>query len=158
MNDMLKRKQFIISPDVSNFLHFSRWLAALVVVLSHVRSMAFPPFDQLTEVNLFLKVFYFSTSLGHEAVMIFFILSGYLIGGEVMREMSDNRFSWKVYLTKRVVRLYIVLIPALVLTAMFDHIGYDFYNQLGNYDRYYFSKRNKRTIREVFSKLDKKLI
>jgi peptidoglycan/LPS O-acetylase OafA/YrhL len=92
-----------------------------------------------------LDVFYFATSLGQQAVMIFFVLSGYLIGGEVMREMNNNSFSWKVYLIKRLVRLYIVLIPALLLTVAFDHIGNNFYNFLGGYDRFFDSGKENLT-------------
>jgi peptidoglycan/LPS O-acetylase OafA/YrhL len=133
----ISHQEFNILDDVSPFLYFSRWLAALVVVLSHMRAIAFPAFNQLSEGGIFFKFFYFVTSLGHEAVMIFFILSGYLIGGEIMKEMKNNNFTWRIYLTKRMVRLYIVLIPALILTAIFDNIGYNFYNQIGSYDRFF---------------------
>ena len=30
------------------------------------------------------KVFYLATGLGHQAVMIFFVLSGFLVGGSVI--------------------------------------------------------------------------
>ncbi|WP_456450343.1 hypothetical protein [Hydrogenimonas sp.] len=87
-----KERDFFITPLVSNFLHFSKWLAALVVVLSHVRAVSFPSFDNLGESGIFWKLFYFITSLGHEAVIVFFVLSGYLIGGEILRGLNSGNF------------------------------------------------------------------
>ena len=131
------QKTFHITPLVSNFLHLSRWLAAFVVVLSHVRAVSFPSFEKLGASGLIWKIFYFVTSLGHEAVMIFFVLSGYLIGGEILRGLHGGNFRWAKYLTKRIVRLYIVLIPALLLTSLWDHVGYWHFNDLGSYDRFW---------------------
>lgn len=62
-------------------------------------------------------------SMGHEAVMIFFVLSGYLVGGSVLRSFQRNSWSWMDYLTKRLTRLWMVLLPALVLTVALDHLG-----------------------------------
>ena len=59
-------------------------------------------------------------SAGREAVVVFFVLSGYLIGGSVFRSLDQGRWSWKSYLTHRFVRLWLVLIPALVLCAFWD--------------------------------------
>jgi peptidoglycan/LPS O-acetylase OafA/YrhL len=62
-------------------------------------------------------------TMGNEAVMIFFVLSGYLVGGSVLRSFRRDRWSWKEYLTKRLTRLWMVLIPALALTLLLDHAG-----------------------------------
>ena len=146
-----KERDFLITPLVSNFLHLSRWLAALVVVLSHVRAVSFPSYANLEENGILWKLFYFVTSLGHEAVIIFFVLSGYLIGGEILRGLDNGSFSWKKYMTKRVVRLYIVLIPALFLTSIWDHVGYGFFNGSGMYDHYW--TLNKETVHAFFLNL-----
>jgi peptidoglycan/LPS O-acetylase OafA/YrhL len=58
-----------------------------------------------------------------EAVILFFVLSGYLVGGSVLRLMKAARWSWRVYLTKRLTRLYVVLIPALVIGCSLDYFG-----------------------------------
>ncbi|WP_353661324.1 acyltransferase [Hydrogenimonas sp. SS33] len=139
-----KERKFHIDPVLSSFLHLSRWIAALMVVLSHVRAVTFPPYSQLGENGWQWKIFYYMTSLGHEAVMIFFILSGFLIGGEVLRGMLNEDFNWKKYFTKRVIRLYIVLIPALFLTFVWDHVGYRFFNDFNAYDRFF--EKGKETI------------
>jgi peptidoglycan/LPS O-acetylase OafA/YrhL len=64
-----------------------------------------------------------ANSIGHEAVIVFFVLSGLLVGGSVHRLMKKNRWSWKSYLLKRMTRLWMVLIPALLLGAILDHAG-----------------------------------
>ncbi len=57
------------------------------------------------------------------AVIVFFVLSGYLVGGSVLRSLRSDRWSWTSYLTKRLVRLFIVLVPALLLGAILDRVG-----------------------------------
>jgi len=63
------------------------------------------------------------THLGHQAVIIFFVLSGYFVGGGALRSIKRRQWSTKAYLLKRLTRLWIVLIPALLLTALVDSIG-----------------------------------
>lgn len=64
---------------------------------------------------VFLYHFHFNLP-GYQAVMVFFVLSGYFISTSVIKSMQSETWSWKEYLIKRCVRLWIVLIPALVLT------------------------------------------
>ncbi len=60
------------------------------------------------------------TSLGHQAVMVFFVLSGFLIGSSVLR--SPRSFSLMQYAVARLTRLWIVLIPALLFTFAVDRV------------------------------------
>jgi peptidoglycan/LPS O-acetylase OafA/YrhL len=62
-------------------------------------------------------------TIGNEAVMIFFVLSGYLVGGTVIRALKRGIWSWKDYLLKRLTRLYVVLIPGLLLGVALDYAG-----------------------------------
>ena len=55
--------------------------------------------------------------------MVFFVLSGYLVGGSVLRSLVADRWSWKHYLFNRLTRIYIVLIPSLLLGLCWDQIG-----------------------------------
>jgi peptidoglycan/LPS O-acetylase OafA/YrhL len=64
-----------------------------------------------------------STTIGHQAVIVFFVLSGYLVGGSVLRSAREGRFSTESYLFQRLTRLWIVLIPALALTMLLDETG-----------------------------------
>ncbi len=69
------------------------------------------------------KLFYLVTGLGHQAVMIFFVLSGFLVGGSVITALQTGKWSWKGYLLRRMSRLWVVLIPALLLTLFWDKLG-----------------------------------
>lgn len=52
----------------------------------------------------------------HDAVMVFFVLSGYLVGGQVLRDIGSGRFHAINYLVRRFSRLYSVIVPGLILT------------------------------------------
>lgn len=66
------------------------------------------------------KVFYFATGFGHQAVMVFFVLSGYFITKSIDSAWSQSRWSWKEYLVSRLTRLWVVLLPCLLLTLAWD--------------------------------------
>jgi peptidoglycan/LPS O-acetylase OafA/YrhL len=55
--------------------------------------------------------------------MCFFVLSGYLVGNSVLNSIAKDRWSWPEYLIRRLTRLEVVLIPALLLTAVLDFAG-----------------------------------
>lgn len=77
---------------------------------------------------------YFMTGFGHEAVSIFFVISGYLVGGKALALMKKGTFSWKRYLIQRSTRLYAVLLAALVLGALLDLVGSSSFNGAGLYN------------------------
>jgi peptidoglycan/LPS O-acetylase OafA/YrhL len=92
----------------------------------HVRGLFFVPSRQLDASlrhNPAIEGLYFLTSLGHQAVMVFFVLSGFFIGASVFRSVEGGWWSWSWYLNQRLSRLWIVLIPALLLTAFWDELG-----------------------------------
>lgn len=101
-----------------------RGLAALLVVAEHLRAFFFVTFPELQSPGILAKAFYLVTGLGHQSVMIFFVLSGYLVGGSVLSALEKGKWSWKNYLLRRMSRLWVVLIPALLLTLFWDKIGY----------------------------------
>ncbi len=108
------------SENVS--LNAMRAVAAILVVAAHVRSLFLRDYAQVphTAPN---KALYAVLSLGHPAVVLFFVLSGYWVGGSVIRGLQRGRFSWGTYAVNRLTRLWLVLIPALILTALLDYIG-----------------------------------
>ncbi len=99
-------------------LDILRAIAANLVLIGHLRALLFVDFDaaRTSDFEFMLKSFYFLTSLGHEAVIIFFVLSGFLVGGSVIKK----NFIWRTYLLNRIVRLSIPLIPALLITVAID--------------------------------------
>jgi len=99
-----------------------RAAAALLVVLEHTRGYLLQPRSpsRLGPVN---GVLYPATQVGYGAVLVFFVLSGYFVGGSVVHAVSRDRFDWRVYLVSRLTRMWVVLVPALVLTFVVDQVG-----------------------------------
>lgn len=96
------------------WLDLIRGCSALLVCLEHLRNAMLVDYPALVHPNFAVKAFYAITSLGHQAVMVFFVLSGYFVGGAVLR--AGAKFSWSNYLTSRLTRLWVVLIPCLIIT------------------------------------------
>lgn len=107
----------------SVMLDLVRGVAALLVCVGHWRNIFFLDFGQLKLHRLATAGFYFLSSLEHEAVIVFFVLSGYLISGSVLRAVRREEWSWRQYATHRLVRLWIVLLPGLALCALWDGVG-----------------------------------
>lgn len=109
--------------QASVLLDLIRALAALLVCLEHWRNLIFVDYHQLAAHHALFFVPYLLCGAGHQAVVIFFVLSGYLISGSIFRMVERNTWNWKLYLTHRLVRLWIVLVPALLLGAALDLSG-----------------------------------
>lgn len=103
-------------PILISLLNHLRWIAALLVVISHARGLSFIPLHGLERPSLPVKLFYFFTRFGQEAVVLFFVLSGLLIAGKFLKPRLDNK-SLALYSLDRVSRLWIVMIPAIALSA-----------------------------------------
>ena len=104
----------MIALGQSDFLNYARFIAAFLVVLGHVRAALYPPFADYPFHTPFSKAFYFFTGFGHEAVMVFFVISGFLVGGRVLDAYQRGSFRWGRYILDRGSRIYIVFLPALV--------------------------------------------
>ena len=100
-----------------------RATAAMVVVISHWRMLLYVPYAEAPSRAPLAKLFYLLTKGGHTSVVIFFVLSGYLISGSILRSLDKGAFSFPMYLTHRLARLWSVLLPALVLGGLLDWIG-----------------------------------
>ena len=97
-----------IAPGLSLYLELLRLLAATEVVLFHVNG-----FPLLGGHRAAWNAF------GHEAVVVFFVLSGFVIAfAAETREKTP-----KSYLTSRLTRIYSVAVPCLLATLLFDRIG-----------------------------------
>lgn len=97
-------------------LDFLRAAAALLVLFGHTRNWIFLNIGAVEHPGLLLRLFYFVTVLQHEAVVIFFVLSGFLIGGRLADSVRQGSFDLAHYLISRFVRIYIVYVPALIVT------------------------------------------
>ncbi|MDO9454973.1 acyltransferase [Nocardioides sp.] len=100
-----------------------RFLAALLVVLGHVRLTMFEDYPTASHGPL-SQALYAVTGMGAPAVLVFFALSGYWVGGfGVVNRVRAGRFDVRDYAIARLTRLWIVLLPALALTAVVDWVG-----------------------------------
>lgn len=116
-----------LAPTANRNLAFSgrldafRCLAAYAVVYGHTRALFLESVTPSQSLPPVTKALYFLSNYGHQAVMVFFVLSGYLVGGTVTRSIREGRWSWGGYLLQRGTRLHVVLIPALFLTLCWDY-------------------------------------
>jgi peptidoglycan/LPS O-acetylase OafA/YrhL len=116
-SDLLKR-------GLSSTLDTLRWASALAVCAAHTRNLLFPDAAMVPHMNHFVQLFYFLTLFGTQAVVVFFVLSGLLIGGGIVAKARKNNFDLQVYAIDRLTRLYIVLIPAVILSVcLFLFVG-----------------------------------
>lgn len=97
----------------SQFLHGLRWISALLVVIGHSEMIGGKVGD---------PVFLYLASHAHAAVMVFFVLSGYVIAATVDKRRAAG-YSLSHYFLDRFSRIYSVLIPALLLTLALDLAG-----------------------------------
>lgn len=113
------------------YLHALRWFSAFYVMIYHLRPVLFKGYDQLEQKSAAIKALYAATSIGNEFVMLFFVLSGYLIGGSVFKSVKNGNWSWKQYLLNRMTRLWTVLFSALILTYILARVQLLLFPQFG---------------------------
>src|SRR5262249_16736475 len=122
-------------------LDLMRGLAALTVLISHIRGDAFVVYGALpaSQHGVLSTLFFATTRLAFEAVIVFFVLSGFLVGGQVLSRVRQDRFLIFDYAIDRSTRILIPLIPACLFTAAIDlllfneppHLGQLLANMLG---------------------------
>ncbi len=99
-----------MNKPTSIYLDLIRFLAALTVFVVHAN------YDRFTGGLPFLGRL---AGLGNDAVMVFFVLSGFVIAYVV----SEKETTPRDYFASRLARLYSVAVPALILTVLLDWIG-----------------------------------
>lgn len=97
-----------MNRSTSVYLDLVRLVAALVVLLTH---LAYPRFSGGQIIAL--------RTYGNDAVMVFFVLSGYVIAHAARTRDRDLR----TYAVNRLARLYSVALPAVFLTYALDEMG-----------------------------------
>jgi peptidoglycan/LPS O-acetylase OafA/YrhL len=107
-------------PQTVVALDLLRGLAAIAVLLFHVRAASFdfsllPP----TQKAIAFAVFGI-TSLGNVAVLVFFVLSGFLVGGQIIARAQSRTFDLTRYVLNRCTRIFLPLIPACLLTVIIN--------------------------------------
>ncbi|MBI1379925.1 MAG: acyltransferase family protein [Planctomycetaceae bacterium] len=112
-----------------------RAAAAFAVFLGHGRSLEFVDHAELPAAGGAAEVlrsgFYLATGFGHQAVLVFFVLSGFFIAQSIRaRHRPGATWSFAEYLCDRLARLWVVVLPALLLTAAFDWLSRGWMPQL----------------------------
>lgn len=104
------------------WLDLIRFISALLVVAVHIRSDFFYTYSELpvSSQNLMTKIFYYLNSFGGEAVLIFFVMSGFLVGGISLNKLHCGKISIKDYAINRGVRIGVPLVSTLLLITIVD--------------------------------------
>ncbi|NNU43675.1 acyltransferase family protein [Ramlibacter montanisoli] len=124
------------SPTLVSFLDLARWFAASLVFVAHLRNPLFLGYGQVpaTDRTLGVQVWYFLTGWHAEAVTVFFVLSGLLVGGAGLARVQAGKFDPTGYALDRLTRLYLPFLPALLLGYAMDVVGSSLLHQVGFWD------------------------
>lgn len=100
------------------WLDWIRFLAAMLVLADHARGGFVGDFGNLPpeQRTPLVAVAFGLTRLGNQAVIVFFVLSGYLVGGRTLARLLSGQFRTADYAIDRATRIYVPYIPALALT------------------------------------------
>jgi peptidoglycan/LPS O-acetylase OafA/YrhL len=116
------------------FLDGLRGLAALYVMIGHARWLLWEGYsegyvkhpEQYSMLNKTLMYFFSLFKFGHEAVLFFFVLSGFVIHLKYARnlsKLSPLKFGFSDYLYRRIKRIYPPFLIAILITFLFDTLG-----------------------------------
>jgi peptidoglycan/LPS O-acetylase OafA/YrhL len=112
-DSMVKAKEHL------HWLDWLRFTAALMVVVVHARGGNWVEWGRMEEAGRtkLAAVFFAMTRTGSEWVTVFFILSGFLVGGKVLERVANGVFDLRAYAIDRFSRIWVPLVPALFFTA-----------------------------------------
>ncbi len=127
-----------MNKALSNFISLARWIAALAVLIGHAGVLI-----QLSDIMVGphgpgVYAWWFLASFSHQAVLVFFVISGFLIGGELLVRRRRTAPFLRDYMLNRFSRIYIVLIPALAYGFLIDLVGRRIFPNSGIYDAPFF--------------------
>jgi peptidoglycan/LPS O-acetylase OafA/YrhL len=110
------QRQSQLSEDSmqSLLMNLLRGLASLQVAAAHLRAEIYPGLRNLDEPGLAYMALAFFTGFAHQAVMVFFLISGWLVGGSLLNKMGQPR-ALRSYAIDRATRLWTVLLPTFLL-------------------------------------------
>jgi peptidoglycan/LPS O-acetylase OafA/YrhL len=102
-------------------LDIMRAVAASVVVHNHCWNLLVR--DYQSGDGILWKIPYVLAGLAPDAVMVFFVISGFWITSSVVGRVERGTWSWRDYAVDRLSRLWLVLIPVVLLGGLLDAIG-----------------------------------
>lgn len=117
-----------MNPSTSYFLNASRWIAALLVLVGHIRNLILVDYALVEHKSSALQLLYLVTGFGHEAVVLFFVISGFLVGGLTWKKWRQQGCEICNFMVARISRIYTVLVPALAMGIALDSVGLGMFN------------------------------
>jgi peptidoglycan/LPS O-acetylase OafA/YrhL len=113
-----QRQSQLDSQSVHSLLiSLMRGLAALQVAAAHLRSEMFPGLKGMVDPPLYYQLLAFATGFAHQAVVVFFLISGWLVGGSLLNRIGQPG-ALLSYAIDRATRLWTVLVPAMCLMLL----------------------------------------
>ncbi len=99
-------------------LDLLRWVAAAAVCEGHLRNLLLADFSQTHSKSVFTSVLYFITGFGEPAVVVFFVISGFLVGGRVYDLIGEGPkgIDLERFVIDRFSRIFIVAWPATLVS------------------------------------------
>lgn len=95
-----------------------RGLCAVEVAAAHLRAEFFPGLRALADPPLAYQALAFFTGFAHQAVVLFFLISGWLVGGSLLGKIGRPQ-ALQAYAIDRLSRLWTVLVPTFILMLLF---------------------------------------
>lgn len=130
---------FLLDRRSIPWLDGLRALAIILVVFRHVFDRVFDRIFQPEVIVAFDNQFWIKLLAGYgwSGVYLFFIISGFLVGGSIILEIHSGTFRWRIFAAKRFFRVYIpaiVFLTAYALIKPWDRFPQgDFFNSLGSW-------------------------
>ena len=110
------QRQSQLSEDSmqSLLMNLLRGIASLQVAAAHLRAEMYPGLRGLEDPGIAYMALAFFTGFAHQAVMVFFLISGWLVGGSLLNKLGQPR-ALRAYAIDRATRLWTVLLPTLFI-------------------------------------------
>lgn len=102
------------------YMDAARFVLAGIVAFAHAWHLLIADHDSHSA--SWAGLGYFVAGFSHASVIMFFVLSGYWIARSLESRFARG-WSWRAYLSTRLSRLWLVLIPALVIGGALDIVG-----------------------------------
>jgi peptidoglycan/LPS O-acetylase OafA/YrhL len=121
------RFEIFIDRGQSVRLDIFRCALLIQVIFGHLAAIALPSIPEaihIPELSWFVVPFRLVTRFGRESAFLFIYLSGFLVGGSLLRDALNGRQSNpRDFLKRRLLRIVPTLAAALVMTAVLDNLA-----------------------------------